>query len=160
MSKSILACITKSLVTISVLSLLVLPAIGCNQKKFGEITFEQLFSNPSQYNGQEIILEGFYFQGFEVQVMVESLEYSGYAEGHLVPKGKMLWVEGGVPLEVYNGLYQQSMMGPEERYGKVRITGKFEYGGKYGHLGGHVSQIIPSNTELLEWSPAAQEQEP
>ena len=157
MRKSILACIIKSVVSMSALLFLVLPAIGCNQEKSGEVTFEQLFSNPGQYNGRDITLEGFYFQGFEVQVMVESLEYSGYAEGHLVPKGKMLWVEGGVPLEVYNGLYQQSMTGPEERYGKVRITGKFEYGGKYGHLGGHISQIIPSNAELLEWSPAAQE---
>jgi len=160
MSRPFSARITRSVVIICVLSLLLLPSIGCNQEKSGEVTFEQLFSNPGQYNGHDITLEGFYFQGFEVQVIAESLEYSGYAEGHLVPKGKMLWVEGGVPLEVYNELYQQSMMGPEERYGKVRITGKFEYGGKYGHLGGHVSQIIPSNTELLEWSPAAPEQEP
>jgi hypothetical protein len=153
MSKSILDYITKLAVTISVLSLLVLPTIGCNQKKSGEITFEQLFSNPGQYNGQDITLEGFYFQGFEVQVIAESLEYSGYAEEHLVPKGQMIWVEGGMPIEVYDVLYQQSMMVPEERYGKVRITGKFEYGGKYGHLGGHISQIVPSNAELLEWSP-------
>jgi hypothetical protein len=45
------------------------------------------------------------------------------------------------------------MMGPLERYGKVRATGKFQYGGKYGHLGGYDSQIAPSKIELLGWTP-------
>ena len=133
---------------------------GCAVSRRQTVSFDDLFANPNKYNGRFVSIEGFYFSGFEVQVIAERQEHSGYAEGHLVPKGQIIWVEGGMPIEVYDVLYQQSMMGPEERYGKVRITGKFEYGGKYGHLGGHVSQIIPSNTELLEWSPAAQEQEP
>jgi len=133
---------------------------ACNENqvpKVQEVTFVQLFANPDKYSGNEITIEGFYFHGFEVIVLSESLEYSGYAQGHLIPKGKMMWVEGGIPKEVYDKLYQQQMMGPLERYGKVRVKGKFEYGGKYGHIGAYSSQVVPLEVELLMWSlPAKQ----
>ncbi len=113
------------------------------------VTFDQLFNDPGKYSGKYTTIEGFYFQGFEVNVLSEKLEYSGYAPGHLVPKGKMIWIEGGIPKEVFDRLRQQEMLGPTERYGKVRITGKLDYGGKYGHLGGYSSQITPSEVQLL-----------
>jgi hypothetical protein len=131
-------------------------ALGCHwvgEEQTREVTFEQLLVNPEQYHGRQITQEGFYFQGFEVVVLSERLELSGYAEGHLIPKGRMLWIEGGIPLEIYDRLYEQDMMGPEERYGKLRVTGRFEYGGQYGHLGGYDAQITPSEVELLPWSP-------
>ena len=130
--------------------------IGCSEERATEVqeaTLEQLFTNPDKYNGKQVIVEGFYFHGFEVQVIAERLEYSGYAEGHLVPKGEMIWVSGGISKEVYDKLNQQQQMGPLERFGKVRITGKFEYGGKYGHLGGYDQQITPTATTILPWSP-------
>ena len=65
----------------------------------------------------------------------------------------MIWVEGGTPKDVYDMLYVQQMMGPEERFGRIRIQGVYEYGGKYGHLGGFISQIIPHKVDLLKWSP-------
>ncbi len=130
--------------------------IGCSEEqatKVREVTFDQLFTNPDQYNDRYVIIEGFYFSGFEVIVLSEKLEYSGYAEGHLVPKGRMVWIEGGIPKEVYDKLYQQQMMGPSERYGKVRLKGIFEYGAEYGHLGAYTSRIVPLEAELLPWSP-------
>lgn len=86
--------------------------LGCQPGGGGEqaVTFEQLFSNPEQYNGKTITIDGFYFHGFEVIVLCEALEYSGYAEGHLIPEGGMMWVEGGIPVEVYDQLYEQQMM--------------------------------------------------
>ena len=126
---------------------------GCTKPSVPTITFDQLFSDPARYNGKTITLEGFYFSGFEIIVLAEKLEPSGYAQGHLIPKGRMLWIEGGIPKEIYDRLYQQQMMGPTERYGKIRVTGKFQYGGRYGHLGGYNAQITPSEVELLEWSP-------
>jgi hypothetical protein len=83
----------------------------------------------------------------------EKLGHSGYTEGHLEPQGRMVWIEGGIPREVHDLLYKQQMMGPLERYGKVRVEGKFEYGAKYGHLGQYVARIIPLEIELLEWCP-------
>jgi hypothetical protein len=134
---------------------------GENQAtKAQEVTFEQLFTNPEPYNGKNITIEGSFFGGFEVIVLSEDLEYSGYAPEHLVPKGKRVWIEGGIPKEVYDKLHQQRMMGPSERYGKVRVTGKFEYGAKYGHVGAYSSQIVPVEVELLLWSPPAKQGEP
>jgi hypothetical protein len=118
-----------------------------------EVTFEQLYSRPGEYSGEQIVIEGFYFHGWEVIVLCERLEPSGYAEGHLTPGGAMIWVEGGIPQDVYEALYRQEMMGPEERFGKVRVLGRYEYGGEYGHLGGYSSQIVPSEVDMLQWSP-------
>jgi hypothetical protein len=147
------------LVVTVVLGLLLLIA-GCNENQAPEaeeVTFNQLFADPDKYNSNEITIEGFYFDGFEVIVLSESVEFSGYAQGHLIPEGKMVWVEGEIPQEVYDKLYQQQMMGPLERYGKVRVKGKFEYGAEYGHLGAYSAQIIPSEIEVLPWSPPGEQ---
>ncbi len=141
------------IVSISLTALLV---VGCTNQNIDQefrITFEQLFSNPSQYNGKDISIEGFVFLGFEIMVISEELKYSGYAEGHLIPSGRMLWIEGGVPIEIYNELSIQNMMGPTERYSKVLVKGIFKYGDRYGHLGGYEFQITPGEMQLLDWSP-------
>ena len=117
------------------------------------VTFEQLFSTPEKYHEKSILIEGFIFLGFETMVLCEELKYSGYAEGHLVPGERMLWFEGGVPTEIYDQLYEQNMMGPDEKYGKLRVEGTFRYGEQYGHLGMHKYQITPSEIQLLTWSP-------
>ena len=148
------------ILAICILLLFGMSIVGCSQPRqpaTQEVTFEQLFSNLKQYDGRYVTLEGFYFDGFEIQVITENLEDSGYAEGHLIPNGRMIWVEGGIPKEVYDKLYQQQMMGPEERYGKVRVTGKFEYGGTYGHVGDYSSQIVPSEVTLLMLSQPAKQ---
>lgn len=117
------------------------------------VTIEQLFLEPSRFNDKNVIVEGFYFQGFETIVLSEDLVYSGHAPGHLVPEGRMMWVEGGIPKGVYDDLREQHMMGPSERYGRLRITGRFQYGEKYGHLGYFDHQITASEAELLPWTP-------
>ncbi|MDD4985076.1 MAG: hypothetical protein PHQ43_04685 [Dehalococcoidales bacterium] len=139
--------------TIFIMTLLVLT--GCQINKtdvIEEVTFDEIFANPSQYDGEKVVLDGYYFAGFETMVIAEGMKYSGYADGHLIPDGRLVWVEGGIPIEIYDQLYRQDMMGPEERYGKFRITGIFEYGGAYGHLGGFDCQIIPEEVDLLPWS--------
>ena len=117
------------------------------------ITFEQLYSAPEKYHEKTIVIEGFIFLGFETMVLSEELIYSGYAEGHLIPSGRMLWFEGGLPTEIYDQLFEQNMMGFSENYGKLRVEGVFQYGGEYGHLGMYHYQITPSEIELLTWSP-------
>lgn len=114
------------------------------------VTFEQLIDDPEKYHGVDIEIEGYYFQGFETIVLSERLEPSGFAEGHLVPKGFLIWIEGGIPREIYDELNQQAMMGPVERYGKVRVSGVFEYGGKYGHLGQFEYNLKPTVVQMIE----------
>ena len=150
MSKSVLYCLVISI------GLIVLLASGCINQDSGKgvnVTFEQLFSNPSQYNGKHIAIEGFVFFGFETMVLTEELKHSGYAEGHLTTSSRMLWFEGGIPTDIYDKLYEQNMMGPSERYGKILVKGTFQYGGQYGHLGAFKYQITPSEIQVIVWSP-------
>jgi hypothetical protein len=135
---------------ICILFLLAGTLVACSQTR--EVTFQQLSANPQKFSGKTITIEGFYFQGFESNLLCENLKYSGYAPEHLVPDGEIIWINGGIPKDIYDSLPVQQVMGPTERYGKLRVTGKFEYGGKYGHLGGFSSQITVSNVVLLEWS--------
>ena len=139
------------------LCLLALICPGCASKESQptpqQVTFQQLSANPEQFNGINILIDGFYFRGFEIIVLSEKLEYSGYAEGHIIPAGIMFWIEGGISKEVEDKLYKQDMMGPSEHYGKIRFRGKFEFGEQYGHLGQYDYQIIVSEVELLSWSP-------
>ena len=84
----------------------------------------------------------------------ERLEPTGFSEGHLWPRGRMVWIENNlISEEIYDRLYKQDMIGPLERYGKIRIRGRFEHGERYGHGGGFTAQIVPSEVELLAWSP-------
>ena len=50
---------------------------GCVRLSAPTVTFDQLFSDPSRYNGKTITMEGFYFSGFEIIVLAEKLESSG-----------------------------------------------------------------------------------
>jgi hypothetical protein len=136
----------------AVLLILSASVLSCSGQGIGGgyVTFQQLLASPEKYNGKNVTLEGFYFHGWEVSCLSETLGPSGYTEGHLVPKGELIWVEGGMPKEVYDGLYSQQMMGPTERYGKVRVSGKLQYGGRYGHVGGYSYQITPTQVELLQ----------
>ena len=115
-------------------------------------TLEEVLASPDRYNGKEILLEGFYFQCWESNFITERMAASGFAEGHLWPFGPKVWIQGSIPKEVYVGLHQLDMMGPLERYGKVRIKGKFQTGERYGHLGQFDARIIPSGVQVLQWS--------
>jgi len=117
-----------------------------------ETTFAQLIASPSKYNEKQVTFDAFVFLGFEVMALSESLEPSGYSPGHLIPRGKLIWIEGEIPKQVYQQLYPRQIMGPLERYGKVKLTGRFQSGAKYGHLGGYDYQVKPSKMELLSWS--------
>jgi hypothetical protein len=145
----------KILPGLAIFAVLITPlASGCaNKDSDTSITFDQLFSNPNQYNGKVITIEGFIFLGFETMVLSEELRNSGYAEGHLIPSERMLWFESGLPTEIYDQLYEQNMMGPNEKYGKLRVEGIFQYGEQYGHLGMYEYQISPSEIQLLPWAP-------
>lgn len=140
----------KTIKIILMLLFIFLPAIsGCQVQK--EVAFNQLFQHPSSFNGRTIIIEGFYFEGFEVMTLAEGLKYSGLVEGHVWPDGHRIWIEGGIPNEIRNRMNRQNQVGPDELYGKIKIEGKFQYGEKYGHLGGYESQLTPEKVEILIW---------
>lgn len=117
------------------------------------IKFADLVASPDKYHDKAVIMDAFIFLGFETNVVCESLELSGLAPEHLIPRGTVIWIEGEISPQVYQSLHIQQMIGTVERYGKVRISGNFQYGGQYGHLGGYNLQIIPAKISLLIWAP-------
>jgi len=119
------------------------------------ITFSQLISQADRYNGKTVTLDAFYFGGWEVSVISESVGPSSTGVWRIVPAGTPVWVEGGISQDLQSKLMGQSdgFSGHTERLGKLRITGRFETGGKYGYLGGYRYQITISKAELLDWSP-------
>lgn len=127
---------------------------GCgSQVEF--VDFSHLTSQPDQYHDQTIIMDAFYFSGFEISTLAESLEASGPSNGRLVPAGALIWVAGGISQALYEKLYTQTdtPSGYLERFGKMRIAGKFESGGKYGHLNSYNYQITITSAIPLEGTP-------
>ena len=152
---------TRYLAIMLVVLLLAMSLSGCwggQGAKGQNISFAQLFSNPGKYNGKDITIEGFYFQGWEISVFCEELTHS-VNSGWLSPTKPFMWVDGGMPPEVYQNLVQRTpVRGYPERAGRVKITGRFDYGEKYGHLGAYDSRITPATVELLPWSPPTNQQ--
>jgi hypothetical protein len=151
--------VKKYLLISLVLILLAGTATGCNLNladEAEEVTFDELFARPEQYDGKVITLEGYYFHGFEIIVLAEKLESGQDGQGSYLPQGRMLWIDGGIPVAIYDKLQQQQReTGGGERYGRVKITGEFSYGGEYGHLGAYTSQITTLQVILLSYIPAA-----
>jgi hypothetical protein len=120
-----------------------------------EITFADLVSNPEAYHDKEIIIAGYWFDGFEIVVLAERLEDDNFIQGNVKPAGALIWIQGGLGEEVAGGLYLQSNnpTGYPAHYGKVRLTGTLEYGGQYGHLGVYKYRLTIHDSETLSWNP-------
>jgi hypothetical protein len=80
---------------------------------------------PVLFNGKTVKLEAFYFSGFEIMAIVDSLGPSSSGEWRIVPTGTLIWVEGGISQELQSKLYTQTTTssGYPEHFGKLRITG-------------------------------------
>lgn len=60
-----------------------------------------------------------------------------------------------MPSEVSSRLYVQTdtPSGYAEHFGKVRVTGDFETGARYGHMDAYSYQITVKSAESVDWSP-------
>ena len=120
-----------------------------------QVTFVQLTAAPEQYNNQNVTIEGFWFDGFEIEVLAERLIPSDFAPGNLQPDGVKIWVKNGLPEDVNQQLYLQpnNPTGYPAHYGKVEITGILEYGVQYGHMNAYQYQLTTQSAKLIPWSP-------
>ena len=84
------------------------------------ITFSQLTADPASYNSQTITIEGFWFDGFETEVLAERLIPSSFAQGNFQPDGVKIWVYGGIPAEISQQLYLQPTIPPDIRLTTVK----------------------------------------
>ena len=125
---------------------LLVNSAGCESQRNG--TFGQLISDPVWYSGKSVTVEGFYFDSFEFMGLCEGLTIDN---GRFIPDGEVIWINGGLPQAIYKRLSSQEAFsgGFIQHYGKIRVTGKFEYGVGYGHLGSFKYQITPEKAEFL-----------
>lgn len=138
-----------------VLSMASLILSGCGGGADQPVTFSQLISQADRYNGKTVTLEAFYFSGFEISALSESVGPAGFEPWRIVPTGTLIWATGNVSPELFDQLYAQTFTpsGYTERLGKLKITGKFETGSRYGHLDAYQYRITITDAELLEWTP-------
>jgi hypothetical protein len=142
------------LLSILIIAVLGLALGGCGNSGGQPVTFSQLISQADRYNGKIVTLEAFYFSGFEISALCESVGPATSGPSRIVPTGTLIWVAGGIPLDLQNTLYGQGggASGYTERVGKLKIKGKFETG-KFGHLDSYQYRITISEAEALDWSP-------
>ncbi len=138
-----------------VLAILSLGISGCGSSTNQSITFSQLISQADKYNGRTVTFEAFYFGGFEISALAESVGPAVSDVSRIVPNGALIWVESGITQELHDKFYKQNNTpsGYTEYIGKLKISGKFETGGKYGHLDAYQYQMAITSAELLDWSP-------
>jgi hypothetical protein len=143
----------KILLVLTCIINLVALSIGCSSNN--DVMLDQLAAQPDKYIGKTVTVEGFYFAGFEIVVLCGELVPSDYYPGNLAPAGKLVWLEGSMPADIYSKLYLQSnnVTGYPAHYGKVKITGIFQTG-SFGHLNAYQYKITIKNAELLTWSPS------
>ena len=140
---------------ILVLSIASLILSGCGGGADQPVTFSQLISQADRYNGKIVTLEAFYFSGFEISALSGSVGPADSGAWRIVPTGTLIWATGNISQELYDQLYAQTFTpsGYTERLGRLKITGKFETGGRYGHLDAYQYRMTVTSAELLEWTP-------
>ena len=143
-----------SLPVLMVLSLAATLLGACNNDT-DRLTFDRLISQADKYNGKTVTLDAFYFTGFEIAALAGAVGPSTSGPWRIVPTGTLIWVKSGAPQDVYNRMYIQTdtPSGYAEHVGKIRVTGTFETGSKFGHLDAYQYQFSISSAELLDWSP-------
>jgi hypothetical protein len=138
-----------------VLALLSVMISGCGNSASQSIAVSQLISQADKYKGKTVTFEAFYFGGFEISALAESVGPANSGVWRIVPNGTLIWVKSGISQELHDKFYKQTdtPSGYTEYIGKLKVSGIFETGGKYGHMDAYHYQMAITSAELLEWSP-------
>lgn len=104
--------------------------------RLGYVPLEELFANPERYSGRTVRTEGIYVSGFEASGLGTSTYNRGDAVYLTEPA---IWVEGAV-FESKTDCFTAKPI-PHPTFCRVRIRGLFEYGERYGHLGGYAYRL-------------------
>lgn len=143
----------QSLYIVSMLLLFIL-VTGCGGSGV-DVTLAELVTQPQQYSGKIVTVEGIYLNGWGATILVENVQFTGSGDTkELEPVGNSIWFAGFLPKDIRADLYQYTSpeAGPEH-YGKVKITGLFETEGDYGNMNQFKYRITIEKAELLNWTP-------
>jgi hypothetical protein len=112
----------------------------------GKVSFFELQRNPTQYNGQKITTQGYYFWNSVIYVLAEgiSTEEDGASPQ---PLGTPIWMEGFPPDK--SG---ELTIGPNNSFvwGPVEVTGTFQTGGGFGKDGAYQSLFTVESATVLK----------
>jgi hypothetical protein len=138
----------------SILLLLGILGTGCGTGA-ALVSFSDLTSNPKQYSGKTVTVEGIYVRGWEWILLTDSVAFIGTGDAReLRPVGESIWFAGLIPQDIQDNLYQYtSPAGDNSYFGKIKATGLFETEGKYGQMNRYKYRLTASKVELLEWTP-------
>jgi hypothetical protein len=118
-------------------------------------TLAELVTQPQQYSGKTVTVEGIYLNDWAVTVLADDVRFIGGGDTkELEIYGNSIWFSGFLSKEIREELY--SYTSPEagpQRYGKIRATGVFETEGKYGNMNQYRYRITVDSAELLDWTP-------
>jgi hypothetical protein len=142
-----------SILAILALTSVMLPA--CSGKTDDTLSFDDLIAHADQYNGKVVTFEAFFFYGFEIEALSGGLTHQNNSS-LWTPTNPRIWFSGNIPQDVTDRFYTQTdtPSGYPERYGKIRITGTFQYGGAYGHLNAYNYQLVATGAVYLDWTPS------
>jgi hypothetical protein len=144
--------ITKLFSLLTLAAILAVLSAGCGSSA---VDISKLLSKPADYNGKVVTFDAFYFSGFEIQVLAAGLTHPPSSKDW-VPAPPNIWITGNIPQSVLDQLYKQTgtPSGYDEHYGKMRVTGTFQYGGKYGHMDAYRYQLVATDATILNWMPS------
>ncbi|NTU82222.1 MAG: hypothetical protein HGA45_23065 [Chloroflexales bacterium] len=112
----------------------------------GKVSLFELQRNPTQYNGQRVTTQGYYFWNSVIYVLAEgiSTEEDGTSPQ---PIGTPIWMEGFPPDKS-----AQLNVGPNNSYvwGPVEVTGTFQTGGGFGKDGAYQSMFTVESAAPLQ----------
>ena len=97
--------------------------------EFPFVSFDELISNATNYNGTNVCVEGDYTVGFETSAL------SG-----------QIWVDGKLTT---SGLTCEGAGRVQQCNGNAVVCGKFDSGGKFGHLGRYGFQITNATMAII-----------
>jgi hypothetical protein len=118
------------------------------------VPFGKLVDEPERYNGRTVTVEAIYVNGWGSTVLTEYVAYIGTGSAReLKPVGDSIWFEGQILREIQDQLYKISTPpGEVAYYGKLKATGVFEGGGRYGPANQFKYRLTAKKVELLDWA--------
>ena len=118
---------------------------SCQQNKPQSIAvpFTDLMANPENYANQDVCTEGTAVSGFEASaIAVDTIE----RDGAVYLTEPAIWLENIVPGSK-SDCFTTGL--PPAEFCRMRVCGRFETGGGFGHLGGYHFQLVGSSTETI-----------
>jgi hypothetical protein len=126
------------------------------------VSIAQVLSNPQKYDGKNITIEGYLFSGWEWFGIAESYEFEdhrpmkstgGWIDIRWDPEYmKVSWEDVYQKItEIENQLFVDNYAVEKSLFGKVRVTGKFQFFSDKGPY----QNLVATKIDVLSWSPPA-----